>query len=512
MRTLLTRRTWLAAAGLISAGLLCAPAAAQRDKPRMNIWGAPPQEKPHFTKGAETTAPLPLPVTPQRRSEKKRPPAPPKLIANLANFSFDGWQGSPGAVDTLLTTAQENVKLWYGWEHLDVRDLVRKHTAGVQTRTPILYLCAYYPLKLTGEQRDSLKDYVLNGGTMLINCCGQRDAYASAAAELKAMFPRRPLRLLPPDHPLYCANYKIERVNLPALGPAAPFTAALEDLAGGAGGAGAQRPRLHAVTVGSRAAVIVSLEDLACGWNKWDNVKVLRYAPADSNRLGINLMTYVTAELRLAEYQARTRDIEGPNVRPREQLAFAQIIHDGNWDPNPSAIPYFLKELGANTTIAVKFRRVQFEMKNPNLFAYPLLYMTGQWDPHLSDEEVALLRRHLKEGGTLIADAAGGMSEFDSAFRELAGKLFADSPLTKLPGDHAVFSSFYKIDKLSANHLGEPIEPVVQAVFHDGRAVILYSPIGLCDGWAQRHSAFARCYTQEDAVKLGTNLVVFAMQ
>jgi hypothetical protein len=501
------------AAGLLSLAAFCTAAAAQA-KPKINIWGAPPQEKPHFTKAAETAAPLPLPVTPQRRSEKKRPPAPPKLIANLANFSVEGWQGSPGAVDTLLTTAQENVKLWYGWEHLDIRDMVRKHTAGVRTKTPILYLCAYYPLKFTPDQRDALRDYVMDGGTMLINCCGQKDAYESAQAELKAMFAHRPLRMLPPDHPLYCSNYKIERVALPSLGPAAPFTAAAEDLAGVPGGqvSGLQRPRVHAISIGTRAAVLVSMEDLACGWNKWDNVKVLRYAPGDSNKLGINIMTYVTAELRLAEYLSRTREIQGPSVRPRQQFVLAQIIHEGNWDANPSGIPYFLKELGSNTSIAVKFTRVRLEMKNPNLFTYPLLYMTGTWDPALRDDEVALLRRHLKEGGTLIADAASGLAEFDGGFRELVRKLFPDARLEKLPKEHAVFSSFHNIDKLNANHLSEPIEPVILAVMHDNRPAILYSPIGMGDGWAQRHSAFARCYAQEDAVKLGTNLVVFAMQ
>ena len=44
------------------------------------------------------------------------------------------------------------------------------------------------------------------------------------------------------------------------------------------------------------------------------------------------------------------------------------------------------------------------------------------------------------------------------------------------------------------------------------RPVILYSRFGLCDGWAHQFSAYARCYTAEDALKVGTNLLVYVMQ
>jgi hypothetical protein len=503
---------WLTALGLgvVLAGLLWGAAAVRGAEPRITLWGTPPKEKPHFGKSAEAVPPLPLPVTPQRRSEKKRPPAPPSLIANLSNFSFQGWQGSPGAVDTLLRTTQQNVNLWYGWEHLDIAEVVRKHTAAVPVRTPILYLCAYYPLGLTADQRETLKDYVVGGGTLLVNCCGQDEAFASVQEELKAMFPKRPLRRLPMDHPIYLSNYRVERVKMASLGPASPFTLDLET----PGGAdpGSEMPRLRAVTLGTRAAVIVSREDLACGWNQWDNPRVSRYSPTDSARLGINIVTYVTAELRLAKFLSRTLDLEGPNVRPRQQLAFAQIIHDGNWDPNPSGIPFLLKEAASNTSIAVSFERRQFQLRNPDLFAYPLLYLTGTWDPKLGADEVAILRRHLVQGGTLLADAASGRHEFDLALRRLAKELFPDAALQKLPADHPLFRAFYRLEKLSVNHEPRPVAPIVEAVLLGERPVILYSPLGLSDGWAREYSAFARCYTTEDSVRLATNMIVFAMQ
>jgi len=494
----ISRRGWRAIAILLVAAIVCPTMADER----LKIWGPPPREKPHRTKAAETFPPLPLPVVPQRRTEKKRPPAAPKLLANLANFSFVGWKGSPGSVDRLLRNAQKNLDVWYGWEQLDIRELVRKHTAGVDHRTPILYLCAYYPLELSDEQRAALRSYALGGGTILINCCGQESAFASARGELEKLFPKYPLRPLPLDHPVYHAYYDIEQVRYPV-----PSNNPLDEGAEETG-----PPRLHAVTLGTRAAALVSLEDLAAGWNEWNKPDVRRVNAEDATRLGLNLITYVTAENRYAKYLSKTRTVAGPSVRPRQQLAFAQLIHDGNWNPNPSAVSLFLKELASNTSVAVEFERRTLQIKDPALFEHPLLYMTGSWDPAFSREERALLRRYLTNGGVLIADAAAGRQEFDAAFRSLCTELFPEQPLAPLPADHLLYKCFHTIDAVRMHHEAEPVAPSVEAVMLGGRPAILYSRFGLCDGWAHQFSAYARCLTTEDALKLGTNLIVFVMQ
>jgi len=258
--------------------------------------------------------------------------------------------------------------------------------------------------------------------------------------------------------------------------------------------------------------VIVSFEDLASGWNEWLDPGVLRVDAQDSTRLGLNLIAYVTAEHRFARFLSRTRDIAGPSIRPREQLLFPQLVHDGNWNPNPSAIPLFLKELASNTSIAVRFERKAMEIKDPALFEHPLLYMTGSWNPGFGRDEVVLLRRYLLNGGTLIADAASGRTEFDAAFRSLAAELYPDNPLQVLPPDHPVFTCFHTLNTLTLHHELEPIEPIIEAVNVDGRPVMLYSRYGLGDGWAHQFSAYARCYNTIDALKLATNLIVFVMQ
>jgi hypothetical protein len=307
---------------------------------------------------------------------------------------------------------------------------------------------------------------------------------------------------LPPDHPVYHAYYDIEQVRYPFVSE--------NPLDEGAEQTGP--PRLQAVTLGTRAALIVSLEDLASGWNQWYKPDVRRVHAEDATRLGLNLITYVTAENRYAKYLSKSRTVAGPSIRPRQQLVFAQLIHDGNWNPAPSAVPLFLKELASNTSVAVQFERQTLRLKDPTLFEYPLLYLTGSWDPGLSREERALLHRYLTNGGVLIADAAAGRLEFDIAFRRLCRELLPDQPLQPVPADHPLFRCFHTIEHLRLHHEAEPVSPPVEAVLLGERPVILYSRFGLCDGWAHQFSAYARCYTTEDALKLGTNLIVFVMQ
>ena len=77
--------------------------------------GPPPEAKPQHRTGGESFAPLPLPVTPLRRSEKKRPPARRPLIGKMAmgpirwvtkdgkRVQYRDWMTDPADVNTLLT-------------------------------------------------------------------------------------------------------------------------------------------------------------------------------------------------------------------------------------------------------------------------------------------------------------------------------------------------------------------------------------------------------------------------
>ena len=84
--------------------------------------GLPPKAKPQMRQGGEALPPLPLPATPLRRSEKKRPPSPSTMIGKVIWGSYldytweDGqvtrvydWNMVPADCQSLLRSAYKHL-------------------------------------------------------------------------------------------------------------------------------------------------------------------------------------------------------------------------------------------------------------------------------------------------------------------------------------------------------------------------------------------------------------------
>lgn len=93
------------------------------------------------------------------------------------------------------------------------------------------------------------------------------------------------------------------------------------------------------------------------------------------------------------------------------------MIHEGDWDPTPHALPNLMKYIQANTTLNVQFKRKTIRLEELHVFQYPVLYMTGLREFLFSEKDVEQLRAYLQNGGILIADAAAERKAFDVAFR-----------------------------------------------------------------------------------------------
>src|SRR6202451_497097 len=75
---------------LMTAALVSPALADDFVNPKANI---PPKAAPQRRNAGEGMAPLPLPGTPLRRSEKKREPSPPALVGNIT-FSAASLKGT----------------------------------------------------------------------------------------------------------------------------------------------------------------------------------------------------------------------------------------------------------------------------------------------------------------------------------------------------------------------------------------------------------------------------------
>jgi len=465
--------------------------------------GPAPPKKPHRRKAAEGMPPLPLPAVPLRRTEKKRPPKPPLLVGKLKWGKGQDWLNDPGDLDGLMRAVRKAMGTAYGHRVEDLGQMVRRAQSGLKNKMPIIFMNGHEAFELTEQERLTLKRYVVSGGTLLMEACCGFDAFNnSAKREIARMFPDRELAPLPLDHPIYNSYYKLQKVTY-QHGGSSPLDKGTQSQ---------DAPTLKAVHVGPRAAVVLSEFDLSCGWDKHTHPYGKRVVAADSVKMGVNIVAYACANHRLAKFLAKTREIQGPEARRRQQFVFAQIKHQGDWNPMPGALGNLLTQLASNTSASVSFQRKEVNLTDPDLFQYPFLYMTGMRDPRFTDKDLAVLKRYLASGGFLLADATYGLKEFDASMRRNIKQMFPEAKLEKFDSEHPLFHSFEDIKTLVFTTDGGERPSEIEGLMVNGNPVLVYSRYDLGCGWAQHRCPYRKGIASDDALRLGVNIIVFAMQ
>ncbi len=477
--------------------------------------GPPPPAKKQRWKAAESFPPLPLPATPLRRSEKKRPPAPPTLLGKLQygkvvaatdskgrRYSYRDWTTDPGDARNLMRRA--NVEL--GVRYRPVETNFRRFSFKPQ-EIPQLLLTGHEGFVFTPEQRATIRRYLHDGGTLIGDaCCGMEAFRKSFFTEINGIFPQRKMKILPGDHPIYTACHTISKVGY-LDGKRGRFEAP---------------PVLEGIAIGCREAVFLSQYDLTCGWDHHKHEHGKRVWPAtDAMKLGVNMIAYALATYRLGLYLATSTIYHDTNKDVGGALMIGQIVHSGDWDPNPSAIMTLLKHATNHSTLQLRFKREDVDLRKGGALQHPVLYMTGHDDFTFTAMEIARLRQYLKAGGVLFADACCGRSSFDKAFRRELAKVLPGSKLQPLPPDHQLFRMAADTSRvnptpfLAAKRSGEGkaalTRPEFEAISMGGSLAVIYSPIGIGCGWEDEACPYCLGYAPLSARNLGLNVLAYAM-
>jgi hypothetical protein len=472
---------------------------AQQGGRKLGTCGPPPRKNPQRQTSAEGMPPLPLPAVPLRRSEPKAEPAPPLMIAKLEYGTTQDWNTDPGDVDNLMRHVRAAVGLWYGWKQLNVNELVTLHKKKLPCKIPCLYISGHEGFEFDKDQRDALRQYLLDGGTLLGDACCGRPAFAkSFTAEMKKLFPQRPLDRLEMDHPIFRAFHKYTTVNYRS------FRMGVKSDTQGP-------PEVLGMNLGCRAAVILTPWDMSCGWDNHTHEHGARLLPGDAVRLGINLVSYIAALRQVAEVQAVTREIQSTKDRRRQQFVLAQLRHHGDWNPDPNSSVQWLRCLAGASSLAVNFDLKYVDPSETTLAPYPFLFLTGFRDPRLKDEEVAALKRHVQAGGFLFINNCSGYQAFDRHVRRLVGRLF-EQKLAAIPKEHPLFRSFYTISGAKDRQTGEPRALELEGITIKNRLVLVYSKNDMITHLKQVSDPFGNGYDADSCRKLAVNLVAYALQ
>ncbi|MFW6132525.1 MAG: DUF4159 domain-containing protein [Planctomycetota bacterium] len=472
---------------------------------------APPRAKPQRRSSGEGLPPLPLPATPLRRSEKKRQPSPPGLVG-MINFSEQGFRivdGERRRVDAFPTTQIDIERLIHVANHrLGVRYRYMPTTlAGFSwdpRELPLLYLTGWTPVpNLSDAMLQRLRRYLYDGGTLVVHAqCGRQEFVKTARRMIGRVLPDRELAPIDTDSPLLHTHFDVSTMRVRRNHE--PFKT--------------MKPYLEAMYLGCRPAVIFSPIDLNCGWDVVNHPIEggTLYHQDDAAKLGVNIIATTLANFEYARAWGTQKIYHQQGERTRDQLVIGQLVHDGDWDPTPHGLPNLMKYVRNNTTLNVQFKREVVDPAEAKVFEHPVLYMTGLRDFAFSDEQVANLRRYLNSGGVLIADAAAGRKAFDAAFRREIARVLPGAELDVLPVDSPVYQMPFAIRKVDYTRLTRANHPALNAptlegITIDGQLTVVYSSMSLSNGWEELGFAFARGYSDADALRIGVNLLAYAV-
>ena len=474
--------------------------------PKANI---PPKAAPQRRNAGEGVPPLPLPATPLRRSEKKREPSPPALVGSVT-FSDLALKKSGAEWQTTII----DIEKWVEWTNQQLGQRYRFVNTDFAkfsydpAELPILYFTGWKPLPQFDDATiQRIRHYVLDGGTWVVHSnCGRPEFNESFRREIARIFPDRQLAPLAPDHPLYSSFYTITEMKIRK--GSEPWKSASTSLG-----------LLETINIGTRAAVIFSPIDLSCGWNADANPIEggVLYDQADALKLGSNIVTYCLAEYQYGRFFSHQKVYHQATDATRDQLVLGQIVHNGDWDATPHGVPNLLKTIDQSTTLNVQFKRVPVDPEQADIFAFPVLFMSGQRNFSFSEKTRQRLREYLDNGGVLIVDCVIGSSEFDQAFRREIKLLYPDRPLKKLEPDHPLYTFVHDTTQLQLSPLaaqllgGTTTAPQLEAIEVDGIFPVIYSPLSLSAGWEQLPRAYNKGYTDADALKLGVNLFMYVV-
>lgn len=153
-----------------------------------------------------------------------------------------------------------------------------------------------------------------------------------------------------------------------------------------------------------------------------------------------------------------------------------------------------------------------FTLDDPDLFAYPIAYMSepGYWQ--MSDAELAGIQNYLKKGGFLIFDDFRGEHWYN--FEEQVRRVLPDGRLVLLDSTHPVFHTFFDINTAETQGYYGPA--AFHGVFEDNdptKRLLLVANYNhdLGELWEFSDTGYVPVDLSNDAYKYGINYVVYAM-
>jgi hypothetical protein len=154
------------------------------------------------------------------------------------------------------------------------------------------------------------------------------------------------------------------------------------------------------------------------------------------------------------------------------------------------------------------------DVGNPELFKYPIAYMSepGFWQ--MNDKEVENIRNYLLKGGFIIFDDFGG-NHWNNLATQMA-RVLPQARWIQMDAKHPIFHSFFEIESLDNLIPSYRGMPVFLGLFEDNDptkrmiAIANYNN-DLGENWEYSDTGFLPVEMSNEAYKFGINYYVYAL-
>ncbi len=172
------------------------------------------------------------------------------------------------------------------------------------------------------------------------------------------------------------------------------------------------------------------------------------------------------------------------------------------------------------------------ELSDPELNRFPFIYIVEPGDLAFTDEEVAILRRYLLNGGFLMVDDFWGEDEWANLADEMK-RVFPERDFRDIPRDHPLFHCVFDIPNdlnlqipnvvLGTNSQYHGItweredarEVHIRAIYDDKNRIMVIACHNTDngDGWEREgdNVYFFREFSEKKSYPLGINIIFYAM-
>ena len=432
------------------------------------------------------------------------------VIGHLQFGNDNDWQQHRRSVQNLTGQIESVWKRELAWQTIRLE----KATLESLLETPILFISGTREFKLNDAQRKLLKEYVEQNGFIFAEACNgdgcKGDEFEkSFRMEMEKIFDK-PMQKLPPSHPIWAAETKVDPNALP------------KDF------------WLYGLEACCRTSVVYSPISLSCRWELARPYGIrTKHSPAveadisNAVKLGVNVVAYATGR----ELKDKLDAVQVVQPKRNKQsldrgsLAIGKIMHAGGADDTTRAVSNLLEVYHNWTHALVESKTPMVALSSTEIQKHPLLYIHGRNKFSFSEEEASGLRKHFETGGFVMGDAICASADFTDSVRKEFSKALPESFWRTLEPKSPLlqknqFGSFDlgnvtlidpsndNSDLKRAKREG-PAE--IQALEWKGRIVMLFCPNDMSCAMESKHSMQCRGYVRDDAFHIGINMILFGL-